>query len=172
MIKVNYDNKTGKVVSFGKDTKPYIEITEKERKQPLPDKYSYYAVDNGRFCIKHKELTDAEIKAEQQKQEAKLTLTDAKKLQLFLDSIPVAQVPSEPKLGYKWEPMYSGATGFAWELVEDVNAVGTNNNPWYWVDNMSVTLGMFYTNGTIKKVAIDEGVPTGFDDSNYFEVVI
>ena len=45
MIKVNYDSKTGKVVAFGKDTEPYIEITEQQRKQPLPDKYSYYAVD-------------------------------------------------------------------------------------------------------------------------------
>jgi hypothetical protein len=32
MIKVNYNQKTGKVISFGKDTKPYIEITEQERK--------------------------------------------------------------------------------------------------------------------------------------------
>ena len=41
MIKVNYDY-TGKVVAFNKDTEPYIEITEEERKQPLPDKYSQY----------------------------------------------------------------------------------------------------------------------------------
>lgn len=62
MIKVNYDEKTGKVISFGKDTKPYIEITEAERKQPLPNKYSYYAVENGKFVIKQREIT-AEEKA-------------------------------------------------------------------------------------------------------------
>jgi hypothetical protein len=51
MIKVNYDEKTGKVISFGKDVVPYIEITEEERKQPLPNKYAYYAVVDGKFTI-------------------------------------------------------------------------------------------------------------------------
>ena len=51
MIKVNYDATTGKVLSFGKDTEPYIEITEAERKQPLPTKYHYYAVVDGQFKI-------------------------------------------------------------------------------------------------------------------------
>ena len=61
MIKVNYNQETGKVISFGKDTKPYIEITEQERKQPLPDKYSYYAVENGKFTIKRRTPTDEEL---------------------------------------------------------------------------------------------------------------
>lgn len=60
MIKVNYDSK-GKVVAFNKDTEPYIEITEEERKQPLPDKYSYYAVENGKFCIKRRTPTEEEV---------------------------------------------------------------------------------------------------------------
>ena len=61
MIKVNYNQETGKVISFGKDTKPYIEITEQERKQPLPDKYSYYAVVDGKFTIKRRIPTDEEV---------------------------------------------------------------------------------------------------------------
>ena len=65
MIKVNYNQETGKVISFGKDTKPYIEITEQERKQPLPDKYSYYAVENGKFTIKRRTPTVEEIKADE-----------------------------------------------------------------------------------------------------------
>ena len=65
MIKVNYNQKTGKVISFGKDTKPFIEITEQERKQPLPDKYSYYAVENGKFTIKRRTPTDEEVKADE-----------------------------------------------------------------------------------------------------------
>ena len=60
MIKVNYDSK-GKVVAFNKDTEPYIEITEQERLQPLPDKYSYYCVDNGKFCIKRRTPTEEEV---------------------------------------------------------------------------------------------------------------
>ena len=65
MIKVNYNQETGKVISFGKDTKPYIEITEQERKQPLPDKYSYYAVVNGKFTIKRRTPTVEEVKADE-----------------------------------------------------------------------------------------------------------
>ena len=65
MIKVNYNQETGKVISFGKDTKPYIEITEQEREQPLPDKYSYYAVVDGKFVIKRRIPTDEEIKADE-----------------------------------------------------------------------------------------------------------
>ena len=64
MIKVNYNQETGKVISFGKDTKPYIEITEQERKQPLPDKYSYYAVVNGKFTIKRRNPTKEELEAD------------------------------------------------------------------------------------------------------------
>lgn len=65
MIKVNYNQETGKVISFGKNTKPYIEITEQERKQPLPDKYSYYAVVDGKFTIKHRTPTVEEIKSDE-----------------------------------------------------------------------------------------------------------
>ena len=61
MIKVNYNQETGKVISFGKDTKPYIEITEQERKQPLPDKYSYYAVVDGKFTINRRTPTIEEL---------------------------------------------------------------------------------------------------------------
>ena len=61
MIKVNYNQETGKVLSFGKDTQPFIEITEQERKQPLPDKYSYYAVVDGKFTIKRRTPTDEEV---------------------------------------------------------------------------------------------------------------
>lgn len=65
MIKVNYNQETGKVISFGKDTQPYIEITEQERKQPLPDRYSYYAVVDGKFTIKRRTPTVEEIKADE-----------------------------------------------------------------------------------------------------------
>lgn len=62
MIKANYDPKTGKVIAFNKDIEPYIEITEEARKQPLPNKYSWYAVENNKFVIKSRTPT-AEEKA-------------------------------------------------------------------------------------------------------------
>ena len=61
MIKVNYDIETGKVIAFNKDITPYIEITEEERRQPLPDKYSYYAVIDGKFTIQRREPSELEL---------------------------------------------------------------------------------------------------------------
>ena len=65
MIKVNNILKNENVISFGKDTQPYIEITEQERRQPLPDKYSYYAVVDGKFTIKRRTPTVEEIKVDE-----------------------------------------------------------------------------------------------------------
>ena len=62
MIQVNYNPETGKVIAFNKDIEPYIEITEEARKQPLPNKYSWYAVENNQFVIKSRTPT-AEEKA-------------------------------------------------------------------------------------------------------------
>lgn len=64
MIKVNYNEATGKVIGFDKAITPYVEITEEQRRQPLPDKYSYYAVENGEFVIKRKTPSEAETKAD------------------------------------------------------------------------------------------------------------
>lgn len=55
---------TGKVIGFDKAMTPYIEITEEQRRQPLPDKYSYYAVENGEFVIKRRTPSEAETKAD------------------------------------------------------------------------------------------------------------
>ena len=71
MIKVNYDEKTGKVIAFNKDITPYIEITKEERKQPLPDKYSYYAVIDGKFTIARREPDEAEVAKDKAEAKAK-----------------------------------------------------------------------------------------------------
>ena len=71
MIKVNYDEKTGKVIGFNKDLAPYIEITEEERRQPLGDKYGYYAVEDGKFVVKRREPTEAEAVQDAQVAKAK-----------------------------------------------------------------------------------------------------
>ena len=97
-------------------------------------------------------------------------LTDEKKLSLFLASIPTQDTPSvEPKLGYKWQPMYSSTAGFAWELVEDPTALGTKNNPWYWVDGMTVKVGHHYTtDGAAVCIALEDGVPPAWADADWF----
>lgn len=99
-------------------------------------------------------------------------LTDAKKLELMLATIPEEPMPTiEPKVGYRWQPMYTPSSGFAWELVEDPNALGTMKNPLYWLPGKAVKMGYHYTDGTTIYVALEDGVPSGFDDATYFTEV-
>lgn len=122
-----------------------------------------------------REMTAAEIAAMQESSMAAETiepLTDAKKLELMLATIPEAPMPTvEPKVGYKWQPMYTPSSGFAWELVEDPTSLGTTANPLYWLPGKAVKMGYHYTDGTTKYVALADGVPSGFDDETYFAEV-
>lgn len=122
------------------------------------------------------EMTAEEIAAMQEMEMAAEStiepLTDARKLELMLATIPEAPMQTvEPKVGYKWQPMYTPSSGFAWELVEDPNALGTMKNPLYWLPGKSVKMGYHYTDGTTIYVALENGVPSGFDDATYFAEV-
>lgn len=122
-----------------------------------------------------REMTAAEI-AEMQNAQLENNvpeeLTDEKKLELMLASIPETPMPTtEPKVGYKWQPMYTPSSGFAWELVEDPNALGTMKNPLYWLPGKAVKMGYHYTDGVTTYVALANGVPSGFDDATYFAEV-
>ncbi len=120
-------------------------------------------------------MTPEEIAEMQQNQPdaAPEKLTNDKKLELMLAAIPEEPMPdSEPKLGYKWQPMYTPSSGFAWELVEDPTALGTQRNPRYWLAGMTVRLGHYYTvDGKVLKMAVNEGVPASWEDTAYWEVV-
>lgn len=120
-----------------------------------------------------RDMTADEIAEMQQNQPETVaeSLTNDKKLELMLAAIPEEPMPdSEPKLGYKWQPMYTPSSGFAWELVEDPTALGTQNNPRYWVIGLAVRLGHYYTtDGVTLKMAVNEGVPESWDDATYFE---
>lgn len=123
-----------------------------------------------------REMTAAEIAELQESSMAAEStiepLTDEKKLKLMLATISEEPMPTaEPKVGYKWQPMYTPSSGFAWELVEDPNALGTMKNPLYWLPGKAVKMGYHYTDGTTKYVALADGVPTGFDDETYFAEV-
>lgn len=121
----------------------------------------------------YRNMTPEEIAEMQQNQPetAAESLTNDKKLELMLAAIPEEPMPdSEPKLGYKWQPIYTPSSGFAWELVEDPTALGTQNNPRYWVIGLAVRLGHYYTtDGVTLKMAVNEGVPESWDDAAYFE---
>ena len=124
----------------------------------------------------YREMTAAEIAEMQEMEMAEEStiepLTDAKKLELMLATIPEAPMPTvEPKVGYKWQPMYAASSGFAWELVKDPNALGTLENPLYWLSGKVVKMGYHYTDGTTIYVALETGVPSGFGDATYFAEV-
>lgn len=124
----------------------------------------------------YREVTAEEIAAMQESSMAAEStiepLTDAKKLELMLATIPEKPMPTvEPKVGYKWQPMYTPSSGFAWELVEDPTALGTMKNPLYWLPGKAVKMGYHYTDGATIYVALENGVPSGFDDATYFAEV-
>lgn len=99
-------------------------------------------------------------------------LTDSTKLALMLAAIPEEPVPTmAPKVGYKWKAIYSSSAGFAWELVEDPDALGTIKNPLRWTEGHEVRAGHHYTDGTHIYVALEDGVPTGLEDETYFTEV-
>lgn len=99
-------------------------------------------------------------------------LTDNDKIALMLAAIPEEPVPTmAPKVGYRWKPVYSSSAGFAWELVEDPDALGTLKNPLRWVAGHEVRAGYHYTDGTRLYVALEDGVPTGLEDKTYFAEV-
>ena len=99
-------------------------------------------------------------------------LTDSTKLALMLAAIPEEPVPTmAPKVGYKWKAIYSSSAGFAWELVEDPDALGTIKNPLRWTEGHEVKAGYHYTDGTHIYVALEDGVPTGIEDETYFTEV-
>lgn len=100
-------------------------------------------------------------------------LTDDRKLSLLLGSIPEEPTPTvEPELGYRWQPVYTPSSGFAWELVEDPTALGTIKNPWHWVEGMAVRLGHHYTSdGEDRYAALQDGVPPALADGDWLREV-
>jgi hypothetical protein len=112
-----------------------------------------------------RDMTVEEISAmqeEQLKMERNIEpLTDNDKIALML-------------AGYRrsrWKPVYSSSAGFAWELVEDPDALGTLKNPLRWTEGHEVRAGYHYTDGTHLYVALEDGVPTGMSDETYFAEV-
>ena len=63
MIKINYNPDTGRVIGFNLETEHFITL-DADTRQPLADKYSYYAVIDGQFCIRRREPTQEEEKAD------------------------------------------------------------------------------------------------------------
>lgn len=90
------------------------------------------------------------------------------KIRAYIESIPTADTPTvPPKVGFKWELIYSGTAGFAWELVPDHDAVGTASKPFEWFAGIRVVMGYHYTNGVELALAVADGIPASFDDEAF-----
>lgn len=97
------------------------------------------------------------------------------KLSLLLDAIPVDNKPTD-RPGYMWKPIFNLANmKVGWEEVVDPDynptGSGTYVDPYVYEDGMTVEIGMWYTDGDNIWEAIKTGIPTGFDDSEYFDII-
>ena len=90
------------------------------------------------------------------------------KLRVYIESIPTAHIPTvPPKIGFKWKLIYKGIAGFAWELVPDLDAIGTVSKPFEWFAGIRVAKGYHYTNGVDIALAVADGVPATFEDERF-----
>lgn len=96
--------------------------------------------------------------------------------QQILDSITVAERPAS-KEGYVLKPVLNGST-ICWEFEkidgtsdESHEATGTYIDPIQYVAEMEVETGKWYTDGDNIWEALKNGVPTGFDDREYFDII-
>lgn len=90
------------------------------------------------------------------------------KMRVYIESIPTEDTPTvPPKVGFKWELIYSSSAGFAWELVPDPEAVGTVTKPFEWFAGIRVVTGYHYTDGVNIALAVTDGIPSSFDDDRF-----
>lgn len=90
------------------------------------------------------------------------------KLRVYIESIQTVHIPTvPPKIGFKWKLIHRGIAGFAWELVPDPDAVGTVAKPFEWFAGIRVVTGYHYTDGVNIALAVDDGIPSSFDDDRF-----
>lgn len=90
------------------------------------------------------------------------------KMRVYIESIPTADTPTvPPKIGFKWKLIYRGIAGFAWELVPDLDAVGTVTKPFEWFAGIRVVTGYHYTDGVNIALAVTDRIPSSFDDDRF-----
>lgn len=103
--------------------------------------------------------------------EAMLTPETGEKVNAFIDAIETPEKPDLPdKPGFKWALKYAwGDSGFTWEMVDDPDAQGTQDNPIQWTPGMTVRANYWYSHEGQLYVCIQSGAPAEITDSNYFE---
>lgn len=138
-----------------------------------------YTEDDENIYEHYKWKTYEEAQKEQEEAENNRTLTSQEKLDLFADLITVEDKPDTTKEGYMWiqkAHMNEGVPMIMWELVEDPNYVKINDGSDYtkpitYKDGMSVSKGLWYTDGTAVWECVKDGNPNKFGDTEFFDVV-
>lgn len=130
----------------------------------------------------YRDATPAELEAQHEAErqafyeEVNQPLTLERKLELFVESIPVLPRPKPAdRPGYLWRPMYD-AQGrcFGWEEVADPYYVpaqtGGYTDPIPYTEGMAVTEGLWYTGGGEVWECIRSGSGSAWD-RQWFDMI-
>lgn len=96
----------------------------------------------------------------------------------ILNAIPIDEKPTTYKEGFHLVPHFNG-TAIVWEFEadpipepeEDVT-LGTYTNPIPYENGMEVKVTKWYTDGSDIWECIQSGIPAGFTDTNYFDIIV
>ncbi len=94
-------------------------------------------------------------------------------LSLIIDSVEVDAKPAD-KLGFDTVRRYDhGTNRVFWEFVPNGESAedGSYLHPFAYTQGMSVQQGMWYTDGENIWEAIADGVPSGFDDAAFSDII-
>lgn len=103
-------------------------------------------------------------------------LSDIDIVRMLVDSVTVPQKPAE-KIGFITVPIYDHVgNSIVWTFEPDPNYLPENDGSDYlkpkrYVDGMTVTAGLWYTDGTDIWECIKSGTPSGFTDTEYFDII-
>lgn len=104
-------------------------------------------------------------------------LSTLEKLFLMAEEIKEAPPPDLPsREGFLWRRRYSTENGsIVWEETPDPDYApsqsGSYIDPVAYVQGMTVEAGKWYTDGADIWEAVKSGSPSGFDDTEYFDIV-
>lgn len=132
-----------------------------------PSKYGYEYKLNQNYTWKSFELDRSELSDEEVRKIFEKEI---------LASVEVSKKPESGKEGYILEQVYDpSAHMIIWVYVEDPNYEKTNSgtylDPITYTEGMEVETGKWYTDGENIWDAIKDGIPTGFDDTEYFNII-
>lgn len=117
-----------------------------------------------------------ELKGETGAETAERELTALEKLSIMAEGIQEEPMPQEaPKEGYLWKRCYDvGGAAIVWELVPDPNCKpeeGSYTSPIEYKNGMEVKEGLYYTNGVMIWECIKSGIPSSFEDKEFFHII-